>query len=145
MATYNNPAITKLEIDTDSGLSGAISTTDIDQDATDLEVVTPDGPSDPGGNQYWTVNKISGGIAVLDMDFLYTDTMNSSNTLETEMTSNTALYYRVTCQDGVLDGGIIGPFRLMIMDETDFTTDEDLEKKRIVMHAEKYNGDFRVQ
>lgn len=145
MATYNNPKVTKLEIDTDSGLTGAISTTDLDQDSTDLEVTTPDGPTDPGGNKYKTVNRLEGGVGVKDMDFLYTDTMNSGNTLETEIYSNTDLYFRVTCEDGTIDGGIIGPYRLDITDPTDFSSDEDLETKVVQLFSNKYSADHRIQ
>jgi len=145
MATFNNPKITKLEIDTDSGLSGAVSTTDIKQGDTDLSVETPDGPTDPEGNPYKTVNRLRGGIAVVDMDFLYTDTLNSGNTLESEIYDNTALYFRVTCEDGKIDGGIIGPNRLDISDPTDFSSDEDKETKVVQLFNTKSSADHRIQ
>lgn len=145
MPTINNPKVTKVEVDSADNFSGSeISTTDIDADATDLEVQTPQDQTDTGGNPYFQVNRLRGSLGIIDQDFLFTSTLASTNTIETEMSNNATIYIKITCEDGVIDGGSIA-FRPIIGDDTDFSQDSRSEVKMLTVSANQYSGIYRIQ
>jgi hypothetical protein len=102
MATFQNSQLNKVEINSAANSTGAISTTDISADGTSLDSSISDNETTPSGQTIFTVSRLEGEIVVNDMDFLFTDTMDSGNTVETAMNNRTTVYVRLTLEGGVI-------------------------------------------
>lgn len=102
MATFQNSQLNKIEINSTSSSTGAVSTTDISVNGTSLDTTISDNEQTPSGQTIFTVSRLEGSIAVNDMDFLFTDTMSSGNTVETAMNNRNTVYVRLTLEGGTV-------------------------------------------
>lgn len=102
MATFQNSQLNKVEINSTSSSTGAVSTTDISVNGTSLDTTISDNEQTPSGQTIFTVSRLEGSIAVNDMDFLFTDTMSSGNTVETAMNNRNTVYVKLTLEGGVV-------------------------------------------
>jgi hypothetical protein len=102
MATFQNSQLNKAEVNSQASSTGAISTTDISTRDTSLDSTVSDNEQTPSGQTIFTVSRLEGEIAVIDMDFLFVDTLNNGNTVEDEMDARNTVFLRLTLEGGVI-------------------------------------------
>jgi len=101
-STYNVSKLNEVAVNSQTSTTGEIRTTDIDAANSDWSVEVSDNEQDPEGRTYFTVSRMTGSIVVKDYDFLFTDTMDNSNTVETDMVANTEIYVQLVLEGGTL-------------------------------------------
>jgi hypothetical protein len=143
MATYKNSRLQQVEANSQDSSTGAISTTEVEGGEQDISVEVSDSVQDTEQQTVFTVSRLPGSIAIFDYDFCFTDTLNSSNTLEEEMVQRNFIYVRLTLQDGTMqlpDGSTWIEVRPVVYPELDAGTDDDLVVGRLDFQHSEYNG-----
>lgn len=128
-STFKVSKLNKVLINSTSGTTGAISSTDISSDGTSLEVSVADSETDPDDATFFTVSRMEGELVLNDYDVLFADTMNNGNTVETEMTSRGKVYVQMQLEDGTMQDSSTSTFfevRPAVEPTMDVSTDDDL-------------------
>lgn len=127
--TFKVSKLKKVHINSTSGTTGEIVTTDISADNTSLDVTIADSETDPDDATYFTVSRMEGSLALADYDAAFVDTMNNSSTIEDEMTSRNKVYVQLELEDGTMQDGSASTWfqvRPTVMPDMDVSTDDDL-------------------
>jgi len=143
MATYKNSRLQKVEANSQDSATGAISTTEVEEGEQDISVEVPDSVQDTEQQTVFTVSRLPASLTIFDYDFCFTDTLNSSNTLEEEMVKRNFIFVRLTLQDGTMqlpDGSTWIEVRPKVFPDLDAGTDDDLVAGMLEFQHSEYDG-----
>lgn len=138
-----NSRLKKVEANSQSSSTGAISTTEVEAGEQDISVEVPDSVQDTSQETVFTVSRLPASLTIFDYDFCFVDTLNSSNTLEEEMVNRNKIFVRLTLQDGTMqlpDGSTWINVRPVVYPELDAGTDDDLVAGVLEFQHSSYSG-----
>lgn len=141
--TFKNSKLNTIHVNSASQTTGEITSSDISSDQTDLNVEIADNETDPDGATYFTVSRLTGTLVIDDYDFGFTDTMNSGNTLETEMTSRNKVYVQIDLEGGTLQDSSASTWfqvRPVLAPTMDPGTDDALVKPMLEFTHSDHSG-----
>ena len=143
MPTFKNSKLQKVEINSTDGSTGAIETTDVEGGEQDLSVTIADNVQDVDQATVYTVSRLEGSLAIFDYDVIFTDAMDSGDTVDDAMVARDKVYVRLTLQGGVIelpDGTQWIEVRPVAMPDMDAGTDDDLVAGMLEFTHSEHDG-----
>lgn len=102
MPTLKDAKVTKVHMNSQDSTTGEVTSTDIDANNTSVESQTGDTEQDPDGGIIFVEETLDVTIVFEDWDALFTNTMNSGNTVETAMVNGSKIWVQIETQGGTI-------------------------------------------
>jgi hypothetical protein len=145
--TYNVAKLNEVAVNSQDDTLGEIRTSDIDEANTDWSVEIAENETDPEGQVFFTVSRMTGSIVVKDYDFLFVDTMNNGDTVETAMVNRQTVYVQLDLEGGTLQdssGNTWFQIRPVTAPMGDVSTDDSLLKPSLSFTHSDFGGVQRL-